>query len=168
MIGNYMMFEINLNKPFRKRAEVYILTNNGKVIVGYNAKKNKYTIPGGKIDSGEAPENAAKREALEEIGIKVDNLKFIGKHRTDYIKIYGGWKNCPYDVTRWSEVGLETYSFVGTCKGEDRSLFNIDGDGRGTKEINIKELIKWFTNRDAEPHWKDRDMHVVNMLRKLQ
>jgi len=37
------------------------------------------TIPAGHLDSGEAPENAVKRELFEETGLKDDNIKLFSK-----------------------------------------------------------------------------------------
>ncbi|UCD04156.1 MAG: NUDIX domain-containing protein [Candidatus Woesearchaeota archaeon] len=39
--------------------------------------EGKWTLPGGKVDFGEELEEAAKREVLEETGIKANNLKLI-------------------------------------------------------------------------------------------
>ena len=36
-----------------------------------------YSLPGGKVESGETALEAAKREALEEVGIVIDNLEFV-------------------------------------------------------------------------------------------
>ncbi len=40
--------------------------------------ENTWAIPGGKLDYGETPENGAVRETLEETGITVTNLVYIG------------------------------------------------------------------------------------------
>ncbi|RJR29361.1 NUDIX hydrolase [Candidatus Microgenomates bacterium] len=39
--------------------------------------KDYWIIPGGKVEFGETIEEAAKREILEETGIKANNLKFL-------------------------------------------------------------------------------------------
>lgn len=69
-----------------------LLVRKPKLIVGVLAKnKNKYLlvretleggkdywiVPGGKVEFGESLEDAAKREILEETGIKAKNLKFL-------------------------------------------------------------------------------------------
>ncbi|MCQ2008709.1 nucleoside triphosphatase YtkD [Sporolactobacillus sp. STSJ-5] len=40
-------------------------------------------FPGGKVESGERPEEAAKREIFEETGAHVANLYFIGQYQVD-------------------------------------------------------------------------------------
>jgi 8-oxo-dGTP diphosphatase len=40
--------------------------------------KGKWNAPGGKIDSGESPEECAKREVLEETGLRVSDLFYHG------------------------------------------------------------------------------------------
>lgn len=50
-------------------------------------RKNGYwEFPGGGIEWGESPENAAKREALEEIGLEIENLRLIGVTSATYEK----------------------------------------------------------------------------------
>lgn len=39
---------------------------------------NQWTIPGGKMEWGETPEQTTKREILEEIGNKAETLTFVG------------------------------------------------------------------------------------------
>jgi 8-oxo-dGTP diphosphatase len=51
-------------------------------------KKHKYnfwSVPGGKLELFEDLEKCAKRETLEEVGIKIKNLKFIDI-TNDYVK----------------------------------------------------------------------------------
>ena len=40
---------------------------------------NKYDIPGGKIKLGESKEQGLYRECMEEIGLKVRKVKFLGR-----------------------------------------------------------------------------------------
>lgn len=52
-------------------ASVYIL-DQGKVLLIYHKKLQKWLQPGGHIDPGELPSEAAVREALEETGMVVE------------------------------------------------------------------------------------------------
>ena len=51
-------------------------------------KPGHYTIPGGHVDSGEDFETAAKRELLEESGIKSDNITEVGKYENEDVCIH--------------------------------------------------------------------------------
>ena len=51
-------------------------------------KPGHYTIPGGHVDSGEDFETAAKRELLEESGIKSDNVVEVGKYENEDVCIH--------------------------------------------------------------------------------
>ncbi|MEM5797791.1 MAG: NUDIX hydrolase [Candidatus Aenigmatarchaeota archaeon] len=55
------------------------LIKNGKILILKRAKgktlAQHWEIPGGKIESGEEPDQALKREFLEETGIRVEIIK---------------------------------------------------------------------------------------------
>nr|WP_155837238.1 NUDIX domain-containing protein [Aneurinibacillus terranovensis] len=76
-------------------------------------RRRGWEVPGGKVEPGETPEAAARREMYEETGIKLKNLKWIGqytispgKHAADVIvkNIYRG------NIDEWSSLpeGFET------------------------------------------------------------
>ncbi len=49
------------------------------LIIRNNYGRRRWTFPGGRIDEGETSEAAAKREVLEEVGIRVEDIKKIGE-----------------------------------------------------------------------------------------
>ena len=62
--------------------EVTYLEEPGKDLVKNNNRKggNKhYLLPGGGVDDGETIKQAVTREALEEYGVKVKPIKYLGK-----------------------------------------------------------------------------------------
>ena len=48
---------------------VIILDTNRRILLGFDSKTKEYSLPGGQIEEGETPENAAIREVKEETGI---------------------------------------------------------------------------------------------------
>lgn len=61
-----------------------ILLINKKTGLG----KGKVNGPGGKIESGETPEEGATRECREELDIGVRNLEYCGEHRFQFVDGY--------------------------------------------------------------------------------
>lgn len=83
-------------KPHSYGSKV-IVRSNGRYLLVRNAYGNKnWTFPGGKVERGESAEEAAVREVFEEVGLKLENPKFVkeivstaeGKH--DHVSIYFG------------------------------------------------------------------------------
>ncbi|MFH1589508.1 MAG: NUDIX hydrolase [archaeon] len=54
------------------------IEKNEKLLLLHRIDKNHWELPGGKIKFGETPEQAAKREAEEEIGCEVELIKYAG------------------------------------------------------------------------------------------
>jgi 8-oxo-dGTP diphosphatase len=52
---------------------------NKLLLIHRNAKRVQWELPGGKIDNDETPEEAAERELMEELGIKVKIVKKMGE-----------------------------------------------------------------------------------------
>lgn len=44
-------------------------------------KWNGYVVPGGKIEDGEAEEDALRREIREELGIEITDLHRVGEYK---------------------------------------------------------------------------------------
>lgn len=58
-----------------------IKNSEGKILLVHRntPKRNQWEIPGGKIDEGENPEQTARREILEELGIDVQIINKLGE-----------------------------------------------------------------------------------------
>jgi len=58
-----------------------VVTHQQTVLFGKRATKSTefdWQLPGGWIEAGEAPREAARREVLEETGLSLQDLKFVG------------------------------------------------------------------------------------------
>ncbi|MDD5147765.1 MAG: NUDIX domain-containing protein [Candidatus Daviesbacteria bacterium] len=91
----------------KKRPKVGIgvlVFKNGKVLLGKRTGSHgagEYAFPGGHLEFGESIIECAKRECLEEAGIKIKNVRFLrlynlkkykGKHYVD-IGLTAEWKS---------------------------------------------------------------------------
>lgn len=56
-----------------------LVVNDGKILIGTRRNREGICGPGGHIEDGETPEQAARREALEEFGIQLGPLYCLGK-----------------------------------------------------------------------------------------
>lgn len=62
----------------KERATI-ICQEDGKVLLVRKAD-DKWNLPGGKVESGEKPLQAAVRELSEETGLETDSLQFLGRN----------------------------------------------------------------------------------------
>ena len=75
----------NDNPKTRLGSRGIVIRDDGKIAIFYKSKINQYKLPGGGIDENEAPEDAFKREVLEETGCIVEIIKKLGtaeEHKT--------------------------------------------------------------------------------------
>src|SRR5215831_14364492 len=61
---------------------VAVLDDNGRVLCGLHADKKVWVLPGGLVEPGEHPADAAVRETWEETGLIVEPTGILG--------VYGG------------------------------------------------------------------------------
>jgi ADP-ribose pyrophosphatase len=74
----------------------------------YGTVGEAFSPPGGHIDPGEEPLDAAKRELLEETGYQADNWQFLGRFRTDLNRGNGmGWYYLATSAEKVSTAGDE-------------------------------------------------------------
>jgi 8-oxo-dGTP diphosphatase len=57
-----------------------VICRKGNQVLFVRKPKSKWALPGGKIESGETPAEAAKRELQEETGIATDDLVQLARY----------------------------------------------------------------------------------------
>ena len=104
----------------RVRAGV-VLIQDGKValIERHRAGLDYYVFPGGGVDEGESPEQAAVREAMEELGVEVAIKQKVAE-------IQLGYKSRQIYFLA-EQIGGE----FGTGKGEEFADSNLDNPQKG-------------------------------------
>lgn len=86
-----LIFSIKRGKD---RVRVLIYSNDGKVLlVKGRFSRQQWALPGGSIRRNESYEKAAAREILEEVGINIENLRYLGK-----VNSYESYKPFPVRV----------------------------------------------------------------------
>lgn len=85
----------NMNNPrLRLGARGIVIREDGKIAIFNKSNKNEYKLPGGGIEEDENPEEAFKREVLEETGCKVEIIKKLGT--TEEYKTLDNFKQISY------------------------------------------------------------------------
>lgn len=67
------------NSKLRLGARGIVIREDGKIAIFNKSNKNEYKLPGGGLEGKEKPEEAFKREVLEETGCEVEIIKSLGK-----------------------------------------------------------------------------------------
>lgn len=149
---------------YRNRAEVFVI-KNGKLIVG-KTKSGDYHTAGGGVEFDETPEEAAKRECLEELGIALKNIKKIGPNQ---IIEFNGEKSI-YAEDK-SIIGFVNHFYVADFDKYDDKLYNDDGDGNKPIEVDIDSYIKFLNNKINKPNtrkymklWFHKEIELLKSL----
>ena len=62
---------------------IVIQNEKGELLVIFEKKWNCWVFPGGKIEPGETPLEAAKREVFEETNLIIEDLEIVGEQAFD-------------------------------------------------------------------------------------
>lgn len=87
-----------------------LIIKDGKILIQKHVKLGKLSLPSGKIDKGETPPAAMRREILEELGVskarihdcKIYKHKEINTVEYNYIvELYEDWYNAEPEKHEW-------------------------------------------------------------------
>ena len=79
VVARFMSLMFKLG-PKKDRVRVIIYRDDGDILLVKNRfSRQKWALPGGGVNRNESYEQAAAREVLEEVGLKIDNLRYLGK-----------------------------------------------------------------------------------------
>jgi len=85
----------DMNNPrLRLGARGIVIREDGKIAIFNKSNKNEYKLPGGGIEDDENPEEAFKREVLEETGCKIEIINKLGT--TEEYKTLDNFKQISY------------------------------------------------------------------------
>lgn len=127
----------------RRKAEIIIRKGNKYLICLPTQDKPFHAFPGGGIDEGETPIEAAQREALEEVGVQVTNARLLPFERV-FVSIDNSNR-----VQKWD--GGHSYYIAGDFDKINISKLGSEGDAREYEFMTyeqIKIVFKLLKNND--------------------
>ncbi|MGA4475836.1 NUDIX hydrolase [Ectopseudomonas chengduensis] len=71
-------------KKGTKRRATVIYRRDEKILF-VRKRKSKWNLPGGRVEQGESPIQAALREMKEETGLSVDQLRYVSTYQEDNV-----------------------------------------------------------------------------------
>ncbi|MEO5953575.1 MAG: (deoxy)nucleoside triphosphate pyrophosphohydrolase [Chloroflexia bacterium] len=123
-----------------------VVTHAGKILIGQRKRNDwhglKWEFPGGKIEPGEAPEQALARELREELGIEAHVGEVLQRYQFSYNE-RPPVELVFYNVTQFSGVPVN-YEFEQILWEDAHKLANYDfleGD---------LEFIAWLAGRPRD------------------
>lgn len=116
---------------------------------GLRSHGGQWALPGGRIDSGETPEQAAARELEEEVNLSLDTSCIIGR-LDDYVT-RSGYLITP--VVFWADVddrllvpnpgeveSIHAFSFDELCRTDSPNLESIAQSDRQVLSMNYGDI----------------------------
>lgn len=112
-------------------------------------KNSYYVFPGGGIEEGQSQSKAVEVECLEEVGIVVTNVLYLGLTDEQRDNVVQGERAKQFG-------GIKNYYFMATYSREDKSLYNSQGDALEYEWLTIPEAIKKITKGPESVFSKSR------------
>ncbi len=118
-----------------------ILNNKNEVLLCHRRDKDLWNLPGGKVEDGEAPWQAAEREVEEEVGVKAQVLALIGIYfkpkENDLVFMFRS------EIISQSDFGL-------TAEADQISFFSVSSIPPNTSFRHKERIQNFFDNKTKE------------------
>lgn len=132
----------NITWPRVSNAIIVAVTNGDKLLLAHNKNfaENKYSILAGFVDYGETLEATVEREIMEEVGLKIKNIKYFGSQPWPFPNSYMIGFTAEYDSGEIKVDDVEIEKAGWFTKEEVKEIY--------TPSISIStKLIEWFLNK---------------------
>ena len=163
-----LLKRITYKEPFttsenpHRSARVVLLDDNNKVAVIYVGKVNFYTLPGGGIEEGETPEQAAIREMKEETGCNSEIIRTLGLIEENS------------KTVNWNGLATGFMSKVKGSKGTPRLTQEEMDEDAQLQWYDVREALNIIANQDISKVddgigliIQERDVTLLNEAIKL-
>ncbi len=95
-----------------RNCSVAVIEKNGKILMGNKAKDvgpypNTWRLPGGGVEENESPEDAIKREVMEETGLTATKVEKVGYLEDEEPNKHGEMTHYKFHVFRVETTGNE-------------------------------------------------------------
>ncbi len=129
-------------KPLRPRVEIYVFKN--KDIYMLKDKRNNLRFPGGGIDDNESFDSACQREAREELGVSIKNIKKISNKTFEV-----DWTQIRYPSPKvrkrlFMYSGSETFFYKANFDKENTDTFE---DSFDVDLVPVQKVIHIYNQR---------------------
>jgi ADP-ribose pyrophosphatase len=127
----------------RTREGRILLVRQNRPVVGHDVIE----LPSGHVDSGETPEQAARRELLEETGMVAHEVEFLGVLAPDVGRLTNRmWCYFAPDVTP-DGGNVDPEDGITVLDVSEQDLMQMAGDGRMNHALNIAVLFLAVSKR---------------------
>lgn len=118
---------------------VFLFDENGRILLEKRADDHSWCVPGGSMELGETPEEAARREFFEETGLVLGNLTLIN--------VMSG-EECHFTYPNGDEVYAVDINYV--CNEYEGVLKKQDEEVLDLKFFDVSELPENLNRNDRK------------------
>ncbi|HET9428620.1 MAG TPA: NUDIX domain-containing protein [Allosphingosinicella sp.] len=127
--------------------KVMIFNPAGELLLIRNSygKSHVFLLPGGGIGWFETPEDAARREVREEVGLRVDGLSFFATYESRA----EGKRDTVHLFTAVADAAPTTDSF----EIEEAAFFVLENLPETTSSATLRRVAEYRGERGVTSHW---------------
>jgi 8-oxo-dGTP pyrophosphatase MutT (NUDIX family) len=157
-IGHF--FEgLNQEKKTLVVASIAVFNSEGYLLMAQRKDSGKWTLPGGKADEGEKPEDCAHRELFEEAGLKITKLEYTGsgwggKNGDVQVYCYRGKSDDTPTAENDPDEEVEEWEWVDVREGLPKEIVENLHNGKNDISLQILGLQEGNADVELSKSWK--------------